>query len=1129
MCNNRKFFGLLAALVLGLNFSFAVTYDWNTWVAGALTYSTSNMTATVTNTNFATYGPQDPNGGANNGYKSPKYISAATINTYQGGFTNDYGLPGLVLSLDWPNLSSSTTVTITFTTPVAGPVSFSIYDINTGSWGGNDPVWIDKITIAGTNCAGATVYPAISGCGNTVSGANNNIITGRSACTNSTNTITFNAPTLKTITITYASGSPLASGYGTDPDPQYIVISSITASNAVLADAVASSGGITCTSATATLSGSSSAANATYAWTGPNSTAPAGTTPSSSTTSVSAGGTYVLAVTDPSSGCVFNDTVVVNQNVTAPGASIAPPASLDCSVSSVTLTASSPTGGVTYSWSGGGNSASKTVSAAGTYTVTVTNPANGCSSTATTNVSSNGSPLSISTSSLPANCGNANGSATVSITAGTATGYSWSNGNQTAMANNLGGGNYTVTVTGSGGCSATASVQVVSTGGLSVSASSTNTTCGKGNGSATVSISAGTATGYNWSNGAQTATVTNLAAGTYTVTVTGPGGCSATASAQIAGSAGLVLNTSSTTATCGVANGTATVSVTGGTNLTYLWSTGDITSSAVNLAGGSYRVTVTDIGGCSASVSIPVNSTAAVSFTVVSTPSACGNANGTAMVDVQTGVAAFYNWSNGTSGLRANNLAAGIYSVTVASIDGCLVTDSVTISTTPGLSLSVSSTPATCNNANGSAAVNASGGTATGYLWSNGATGATANNLQGGNYSVTVTDANTCTSSAVVTVNASGAPGLTTSTIPTTCGNNNGSATVTIVTGAATAYSWSSGGTSATTNNLPAGPYSVTVTGSNGCTAVANVVVAASSGLTVSTSSINATCGNSNGSAVVRVLTGNGPYAYLWSNNSTLDSVTQLSAATYTVTVTGAGGCSATASVVVNGSSAGPVNATTSQSVICAGDSAVVCAPTGFATYLWNTGATTSCITTRLAGNYYLTVTDNSGCSATSNRVAVTVRPQPPVSISVNGDSLLSYNSNSYQWYFNGNIIQGATSPLYIAPQAGSYTVLVTDTNGCSALSLPVVVGTTSVEAVAEESLTIYPNPMPSGNDGWTLLCNLSWIGSSFELFDAEGRLIYKSVVQGNKQVIDIPVARGVYLARITNERKSKAFRLAKL
>ena len=132
------------------------------------------------------------------------------------------------------------------------------------------------------------------------------------------------------------------------------------------------------------------------------------------------------------------------------------------------------------------------------------------------------------------------------------------------------------------------------------------------------------------------------------------------------------------------------------------------------------------------------------------------------------------------------------------------------------------------------------------------------------------------------------------------------------------------------------------------------------------------------------------------------------------------------------------------------GDSAQVCAPTGYQSYLWNTGAATNCIYPKAAGNYYVTVTDNGNCTAASNHIAIAVYPQPPVSISVSGDSLLAYNAVTYQWILNGNAIQGANSNLYIPAQSGSYQVQVTDTNGCTATSIAVVKTVTAINTLSD-------------------------------------------------------------------------------
>lgn len=214
------------------------TYNWSgypTRCVGAAVYTQPNMTVTVTGTAFANYGPQSPSSacaasGAQR-YFSPKYVSSPNASAPDWQFT------GLGLGVDWANTSSNAVVTIDFTTPVCGPLQFSIYDINSGTWGGYSPTWRDRVTISGTNAALATIYPSsISACSNnTISGANSNVINAgiNTGCTNATQTITFNSPTIKSLTITYNSLG-LDPTYGTDPDPEYIIIGSITSTGCII-------------------------------------------------------------------------------------------------------------------------------------------------------------------------------------------------------------------------------------------------------------------------------------------------------------------------------------------------------------------------------------------------------------------------------------------------------------------------------------------------------------------------------------------------------------------------------------------------------------------------------------------------------------------------------------------------------------------------------------------------------------------------------------------------------------------------------------------------------------------------------------------------------------------------------
>jgi hypothetical protein len=304
--------------------------------------------------------------------------------------------------------------------------------------------------------------------------------------------------------------------------------------------------------------------------------------------------------------------------------------------------------------------------------------------------------------------------------------------------------------------------------------------------------------------------------------------------------------------------------------------------------------------------------------------------------------------------------------------------------------------------------------------------------------------------------------------------------------------------------------------------------VGTTNGLTLTPSSTNTTCGNNNGSASVSSSGGSGSYTYLWSNSATTSSLSNLAAGTYSVTVNDGAGCTATASVTVNPSGNTPVTITSDKTIMCASDSAQICAPAGYVSYLWNTGQTGQCIYTKLAGNYYVTVTDAGSCTATSNHLAINVHPLPPVSISVSGDTLTAYNAVTYQWYFNGTIIQGATSPMIIANQTGYYQVLVSDTNGCTALSNKANITITGIETISAESeFKLYPNPLESGR--WHMEVGAAMIGNKYEIYDDNGRLVYKSEIRNVKSEIDFTAAKGIYFLKVYTQPKTLTRKLIKL
>lgn len=331
-------------------------------------------------------------------------------------------------------------------------------------------------------------------------------------------------------------------------------------------------------------------------------------------------------------------------------------------------------------------------------------------------------------------------------------------------------------------------------------------------------------------------------------------------------------------------------------------------------------------------------------------------------------------------------------------------------------------------------------------------------------------------------------------------------------------YLWSDNSITQTISASGDGFFSVTVTDANQCTAT-DVIELTTYVLDAVVSTTNTTCGANNGTAAVTLNNGTSPFTYSWSDNSTGSSLTGLASGTYDVTVNDAAGCTATANGVVSSSTGGSVSITANQTQICASDSAEICAPDGYISYLWNTGQTSKCISTSLAGPYYVTVTDNGSCTATSTPVSISVYTQPPVSVSVNGDTLSAFNAVSYQWFFNGSEIPNAIDSVYVATQSGNYNVQIMDANGCYAMSngIPIATGIESFEG--NEWLEVFPNPNATGK--WNLSVVERLIGKQMQVFDAAGKIVLQSTIVSRQSSVQLNVASGVYMLKIVSDGKS--------
>ena len=145
---------------------------------------------------------------------------------------------------------------------------------------------------------------------------------------------------------------------------------------------------------------------------------------------------------------------------------------------------------------------------------------------------------------------------------------------------------------------------------------------------------------------------------------------------------------------------------------------------------------------------------------------------------------------------------------------------------------------------------------------------------------------------------------------------------------------------------------------------------------------------------------------------------------------------------------------------LCAGDSVLLTANAA-SSYLWNTGDTSQAIYVHSSGNYFVDITNNLGCSATSAISTVVINPLPAAPlIQESGTNLISSPASSYQWYLNSNLLNGADSAVYPVTQNGIYTVQITDSNGCSIFSQPynyTSVGLNKLQV--SKSISIHPNP----------------------------------------------------------------------
>ncbi len=723
----------------------------------------------------------------------------------------------------------------------------------------------------------------------------------------------------------------------------------------------------------------------------------------------------------------------------------------------------SVSGGATpyvYHWNNNATMQDLWNAGAGTYGVTITD-ANACSSAVSVAIVQP-SPLTVSVIQTNVNCyGGTNGAITANASGGNG-GYifNWSNGGNTATITNLSGGSYTLSLSDAAACATTLSLSITQPSQIVLTETHTNILCNGGNnGAINLSVNGGTTPYfYNWSNSATSQDISSITSGNYSVIVTDGNSCTASLTATITEPATLSVSTSATNVVCnGASTGAVSSTVSGGTSpYVYNWINNATTSNISNVIAGNYSVTVTDANACSAVSSSTITQATAISVSLSKTDATCfGNSNGSITTTVSGGNAGYtFNWSNGAITQNIGNLAAATYTVTVMDASNCSVVSSIAVAQPTQVTTTETHVNVSCNGGNNASInITPAGGTgAYSFSWSNAAVSQNVNGLNAGSYTVTIADANSCTTTKTIAITQPAILSLSETHTAFACSTNAGAIDLTVAGGTTPyTYNWTNAATTQDINNLAAANYTVVVTDANACTSTTSVSITALVSISTSLSKTDVLCnGAATGAVSVYVTGGTMPFSYNWTNGSLTQNLNNVTAGIYSVVVVDANNCSSSASSIITEPSALAINPTINH-VSCFGgnNGSISLSTTGGVspyTFAWSNNSSTTSVSSLLAANYAVTVVDANSCATTIPSIAVN---QPsalelteniiPVGCSGrnDGEIHMSASGGTPPYSFMWNTAHSDKDLLNLP--VGNYGVTVTDNNSCVMSKMEIV------------------------------------------------------------------------------------------
>lgn len=773
------------------------------------------------------------------------------------------------------------------------------------------------------------------------------------------------------------------------------------------------------------------------------------------------GGSHDVTVTDDS-----NASIIETVNIGAPTAlvpSIIFQADAICNgemSGTAEVTANGGTPGYAYDWGGGIMGAIQNNLAADNYVVTVTD-LNGCTALIDVII---GQPapidINILTLNEPTCNGDDDGLIAVEATGGNGGfTYNWLDGIGVPSGGTLSlipAGDYQVEVVDDQGCTNQTTITLGQPDAVTSTVTGTDVLCfGDNSGTATAEGQGGSGGfTYEWSNGGSGATQSGLAAGTYDVTVSDSDNCTAVNSYEVmqpetAVEAGIsVINQPN----CGNQDGELSAFATGGTpNYSYLWTDGSNSAVLTNIGSGIYTVTVTDMNNCTSTSTVTLEDNDGITLAAndVINNMCFGESEGSATISASGGTGMYsYNWSNGGTNQTENNLPAGDYTITVTDESNCTGEISIEITEPAAFEANETLMDITCNGAeNGSIQLNATGGTGElSYVWNTGDTGDAITDLIPGIFSVTITDEIGCSGEIefVISEPDAIATGDVVSSTPSCPGDMDGNICINPEGGTGQlSVLWSNGDTTFNTVNLSAGDYSVTITDANNCGAVFDFTLDDPEAIEISSTSTSPTCaGGDDGSATIALNGGGDVFSIEWSTGDTTLMVTNLTAGTYTVTVTNENDCASEVEVeVVDPPAIDPNISSTNETSNGANDGTATANPENGLppyTYLWSTGDTTQTIEGLAPDSYGVTITDANNCTVEGTAIVNNGDCNLTATSVANNISCFGLTDGSIMVVIDGAVepvvyewSNGETSSEITDLGAGEYHLTATDANNC--------------------------------------------------------------------------------------------------